>query len=125
MSVVKIATGLACGLIILLLSISFTAKNPEIALYEKTVKTLMQQEHLNSIQAVEIQFPILKDIKAKMDEIADLKEVVHSKTHHLAQSTSREESIQIAFYTKQVKQLQKLVRVELLELLATYSDLQP
>ena len=48
MRTVKIATGLACGLTILLLILALSIRNSETELYDETVQMLMEGEGIDS-----------------------------------------------------------------------------
>lgn len=118
MKVVKIAAGVACGLIILLLVLIFTVRNPETALYEETVEMLMKQEGSSSHREIEESFPILVEIQADMSRIAKLKQVVLVKTLGPATMINKEETLQLKDYHQTIRQLRKVVRKELLRLIA-------
>lgn len=125
MRITKIAAAVACGLALLLLTLTFTVKNPEVALYENTVEILMEQEGLTSNQEIEERFPILIGVQAKMSQIADLKRFMLDKTQSPAPIITEEDILQLEYYKQKIDQLQKVVRVDLSQLLAIYAESQP
>jgi len=125
MRIAKIAVATACGLTLLLLTLTFMVKNPEVALYEQTVEILMKQENLASSQEVDERFPILIDVRAKMNQIADLKRFVLDKTQSPAPIITEEEMLQLEYYKQKIYQLRKGVKVDLSQLVAIYTESQP
>jgi len=125
MRITKIAAATACGLTLLLLTLTFTVKNPEVALYEQTVETLMEQEDLASSQEVEERFPMLIGVRAKMNRIADLKRFVLDKTQSPAPIITEEEVLQLEYYKQKIHQLRRGVKVDLSQLLEVYAESQP
>ncbi|MEL6717394.1 MAG: hypothetical protein AAFO82_23755 [Bacteroidota bacterium] len=120
MRTIKIAAAVACGLTLLLLALTFTVKNPEIALYEETVELLMEQEGISCDQEITKRFPVLLDIQAKMKQLADLRQLVLDKTRSPAPVMAKEEIQQLEFYKLKINRLRKGVITELSQLAATY-----
>ena len=60
MKVIKIAATFACCFLIALFILIIIVENPEVALYNKTVKLLMNQEKLETEDEVLDFFPALK-----------------------------------------------------------------
>ncbi|MEM8526403.1 MAG: hypothetical protein AAGG68_17305 [Bacteroidota bacterium] len=125
MKTIKIAAAVACGLTILLLVLTFTVENPELALYEETVQKLMAQEGINCDQEIKRRFPILLGIEKKMDRMANLKQLVLDKTRSPAPIITEKEVLQLEYYKKKINQLRKDVIMELSQLTATYVIDQP
>ncbi len=125
MRAVKFAAGLACGLIILLLTLTFSLENPEKALYQKTVELLMKQEGLVTNQEAEEHFPILIDIQSKMNRIAELNQIVQSRRQGPSPIQNGNESLYLEDCIQKIRLLQKVVRIELSQLMAASREAQP
>jgi len=121
MRTIKIAAAVACGLIILLLALTFTVENPEIAQYEKTVEILMEREHLTSEQALEKHFPTLVAIRSKIDQLSELNRMIADKTRSPAPIITEEEVLQLKHCREKIRQLRKGITLELSQLITTYS----
>jgi len=125
MKVVKIATGIGRGLVVLLCILAFVLETPEHSQYEKTVEILMEQEGVSSIQEIEARFPVLADIQFCMNRIEHLTHIVQSKTRSLAPSVTEEETAQLEYYMHKIHQLQEEVRTGLSGLLVDEEVFQP
>ena len=117
--------GVTCGILILLFILIVFVENPEKALYEKTVETLMTYNGLSSVQEVMEQFPELQDIQAKIKQIAYLKGNLQSRTGGPAPNLSKEGSLQIQIHAQEIHQLRRNVKEELTQLLADHAAGQP
>lgn len=122
---VKIAAGLAGGITIVLFVLALTIKNPETALYEKTVETLMAQEGVTSEREVEKRFPQLIDIKSTMSQVTDLNRTMQRVAQNPAPMMTEQESQQMEHHRQKMHQLRQKIRVELSQLIVTYAEHQP
>lgn len=122
MKAIKIAAVLAGSFLVVLLILIAKVKNPETALYEKTVKTLMQQEGINSQQEIEQRFPVLMEIQADMKEIAEMNRFILNTTRNPVPMISEAEIQQLKYYRQRTHQLQHNVRTTLSQLTVTYAD---
>ena len=125
MNIVKVATGLACGLTMLLLVLALRTEKSETALYNKTVEVLMEQEGTNSEQETAALFPVLVGIQADLRRIAHLSLVIAQKTKGAVQIRTEGEALHLEDYRQTVAVLQKNVRSKLSQLLAAYNKNQP
>lgn len=125
MKVIKIAAVLACSFLISLLLLFIKVENPEIALYKKTVKTLMEQEGIASEQEIEERFPILIRIEADMKEVAELNQFILSKTQNPAPVLTEAAAIQLEHSLQKRSKLRQEVRTKLTQLLPAYTASQP
>ncbi len=117
---IKVIAGFACSiLIILFLLIAFT-ENPEKALYEQTIKTLMLHKDVGSFQEVVEYYPELEDIHSKMKRIAYLNNHIQHITTGPAPIISKEESIRVQNFRLEVRQLQINVKEALTRLTTNY-----
>ena len=115
---IKIAAGTACGLTVLLLVLAFSLRNPEMALYEKTVEMLESQEGLSIDRSIEEHFPQLIAIRSNIKKMADLKQMILRKTQSPASMLNEEEVLQLKNYRQSLEELRKKVRTELTQLIA-------
>lgn len=125
MKVIKIAAVFACSFLIALLFLIIKVENPEIALYKKTVKMLMQQEGVVSEQEIEERFPILIGIQTDMKEVAELNQFILSKTQNPAPVLTEAETIQLEHSLQKINKLRQEVRTELTQLMPAYAASQP
>ena len=125
MNVLEVATVLASSILVALFVLIIKVENPETALYQTTVEMLMQQEDLSSEQEVEERFPILREIKSKLNQIANMKQLMLRKTQSPSPILSEEESLQLKNYRQKIQQLRKVVRTDLLQLSETYAHSNP
>lgn len=120
MSVLKIAAGFACGLIGLLFILTFSLKNPETALYEETIEMLMAKEGKCSEQELVECYPILREIQTHIHEIAQLNQIVQSKSRNPAPMIDKAESLAMQAQLESIYLLRKIVREALSQLILTY-----
>jgi len=125
MNVLKIITGIACGFLIVLMSLFVFLENPEKKLYEETVESIMKQEDLSSFQEVLDSFPEVKNIKLKIERIGYLKSSIHNITGGPAPNVSKEESLYIQDCTQEIRILQNSVQENLTQVLTTYAKSYP
>ncbi len=118
MKVVKFAMAFAACFLIVLIILIVNSENPEIALYDKTVETLMIQKGFTSVHEVLECYPTLKEIKNKIDRIGQLQVAIQSKTQGPAPMITEPESIQVQKDIKKIHQLRSHVRLELEQLVA-------
>ncbi|MEL6812787.1 MAG: hypothetical protein AAFP76_15775 [Bacteroidota bacterium] len=124
MDIIKVASGLACSCLLLLLTLLVFIKNPEKTLFEKTVQTIRTEEGLSSVQETLDHFPKLREIKVKMERIGYLSRNIHMLTAGPAPNLSKVESRQLQEYSDEIYQLRKSVKVELTLFIEGYSDRQ-
>lgn len=120
MNGIKVIAGLACSILIVLFLLIACTKNPEKALYEQTIKTLMIHQRVGSFQEVVEYYPELRDVQTKMERIAFLNNYIHHITTGPAPIVSREESIRIQDFNQEVRQLRVNVKATLTQLLTDY-----
>lgn len=125
MSVIKITAGFACGLPILLLVLALAVKNPETTRYEQTVERLMVQEGLTTEREIEAHFPVLNEIKSKLDQITQLNQLILSKTQGPVPIISEREARKLENYRQRIRELRQGVRTELSLTIATYAKDRP
>jgi len=125
MKVIKIAAVIASSFLVALLILITKVENPEVALYKKTIKMLMEQKGITTKKEVEEQFPILIDIQSTMSQIANMNEFVSSKTRNPAPILTEAEALQLVHYIERIPQLREQVQKELTQLMTTYVAFQP
>ncbi|MEM9674439.1 MAG: hypothetical protein AAF992_17735 [Bacteroidota bacterium] len=125
MNAVKIAAGFAGGITILLVVLALNVKNPETALYDKTVEMLMKQEGVTSELELKKRFPELIDIKSTMSQVTDLNQTMQRVAQNPAPMMTEEESWQMEHHRQRMHQLRHEVRAELSQLIVTYAERQP
>ncbi len=125
MNAVKIAVGFAGGITILLVVLALNVKNPETALYDKTVEMLMKQEGVTSELELEKRFPELIDIKSTMSQVTDLNQTMQRAAQNPAPMMTEGESWQMEYHRQRMHQLRHEVRAELSQLIVTYAERQP
>jgi len=118
MKIIKIAAVFAGSFLVALFILIIKGQNPEVALYDKTVEVLMDQESLASEQDVLDSFPALQDIKSNMTRVAQLDWIIQSKTQGPAPMVTEADSKQLIEYRQEIRQLRKLIRKELSLLMA-------
>jgi len=121
MKIVKIIALIASSFLVTLLALIITVKNPEVALYEKTIETLMDKEHLTCEQDVLDNFPDLKDIKSSMARVAYLDGFIQGKTQGPAPMVTAAESKQLTAYREEARQIRKEIKEELNQIIITQS----
>ncbi len=121
MNRIKVAVVMACCLLGALLSLVIIAQNPQQALYKKTVNTMMAYEGWSSEKQALDHSPELKDINAKMEQIARLNSAIHGMTAGPTPNLSREEINVLEDYREEIKMLQTNVNDQLVLLMATYT----
>ena len=125
MKVIKIAIVIAINFLIALFILTAKVKNPEIALYEKTVETLMRKEATNSEQKIKERFPMLIDVQSNINKITKLNQILHSKIRSPSPMMTKEDTLQMEGYRQRLRQLRKIVRTDLSQLLATHGEGRP
>lgn len=125
MIVLKIAAGFAFGVMILLFVLIFTIKNPETALYDKTVEMLMRQEGVTTDREIKERYPILIEVQSNISRIAELNQIVLSKIQSPTPITNEEEALQLENYMQRVRELRKGVRTDLSRLTTAYAEGRP
>jgi len=117
MKIIKIAAWFASSLIIVLFALILSVENPEIDIYEKSIKTLMQQEAMDSKHEIERCFPTLIDIRANMKQVAELNYIIANKSRNPASIITEIEMLQLIKYRMRVNQLRNKIRISLLQLI--------
>ncbi|MFK7772481.1 MAG: hypothetical protein AB8F94_10085 [Saprospiraceae bacterium] len=117
MKFIKITATFACCFLIALFILIIIVENPEVALYDKTVEVLMNQEKLETEEEVLDYFPALKGIKSNMTRVAYLNYIIQDKTQGPAPMITEEESKQLMKYTEEVQLLRRFIRQELTQLI--------
>ncbi|RMF00614.1 MAG: hypothetical protein D6772_06140 [Bacteroidetes bacterium] len=110
MEAIKLAAGLACGLILLLCSVLVFVSTPENERYEQTVETLKRRQGLSSVEEVLAVFPQLQGIQLKIRRISYLHDQIHRITEGPAPDVSEEESRCIQAYMEEIHQLRQHVK---------------
>ncbi|MEL7145567.1 MAG: hypothetical protein AAFO69_04295 [Bacteroidota bacterium] len=119
---VKVAAGMICGILLLLLLVVNLIENPSETLYEETVTELMVHEGLHSKSEVETQFPRIKAVNHKIARIATLNSKIHQLTGGQAPNLTNEKRILVSLLCKEMRSLQKSVHAELLQILSRYTQ---
>ena len=117
MTAIKIATSIACGILLLLGILIVFAQNPEQKSFDDTVELLMEREGLTSSSEVIKSFPELEQIESKMQQISQLKTATQRLTGGPAPNPSIEEQRQIELHRKNIEQLREEVHIELRQLM--------
>ena len=125
MNSAKISIALASSVLIVLLGLLLFTKNSEKDLYDQTVEMVMAHEGLTKTDELGKFCPELKDVKRKMDQIGRLNSDIHSLTAGPAPNVSENQNEAILAMTKEIEILRKDVRIELTELIKTYSEGEP
>ena len=124
MDYVKIATALVSGTTLLLLAMALCLKNPEAALYQKTVQTLMEEEALASEQEVLAHFPVLREIQSDLQEIARLNQGFRDQFQSPIPNHQEGDLLLDATQAK-MQQYRERVQTQLLQLLSNRINSRP
>ena len=112
MDVIKVV-GVVCSLLVVLLMLTVFIKNPEEALFEKTIDRLMKQEETSSFKDVLECFPELRVIQSQMEKLTELNNRIIQLTQGPAPNVSREESLLVQEYSFEAQQLRTSIKEEL------------
>ena len=116
MNIVKVALGLASGLLIVLFLLLFMVQNTEQAMYKQMIKELMRKGKLKASEEVISAFPELVDIERKMEKAKYLSTIVNSKIQSPAPLMSENESLYVQKQMGEIRQMRKEIREDIEEL---------
>ena len=116
MNIVKVALGLASGLLIVLFFLLYTVHNTEQAMYKRTIRELMRKGNLKASEEVISAFPELVDIERKMEKAKYLSTIVNSKIQSPAPLMSENESLYVQKQMGEIRQMRKEIREDIEEL---------
>lgn len=117
MDLMKVLIIAAFSFISILFMILFFSKNPDEKLFDETVASLMIIEGLSSVDEVIDVFPVLENIKSKMDSISYLKNHIDGMSGGPSPIVSKEESQQLKNYKDEILKLRRSIERELNQLL--------
>lgn len=122
MDSVKVAVGTACSILVVLVLLLVFLKNPERALYDRTMETLMIQEGFSSQEELQKRFPKLRDIDLKMKRIASLNANIRCLTGGPAPNISEKERQQLSQFREEIKLLERSIKEELTLMAEPYNE---
>ncbi|MEO0338955.1 MAG: hypothetical protein AAF242_07050 [Bacteroidota bacterium] len=113
MNTIQFTLGIATLIIGTLIALLIFAENPEKAIYQDTVRKLMEHEDLRTYQELIKRFPQLKVVDSKLERIGFLKKNIYQITGGPAPNPSAAEQLQIQYLRDEIQLLQAQIKGEL------------